>query len=236
MFIWTAGALAQDGPSHFQRQLDRLKVSYQIPREGKAILVNIPAFELIAFEDAMPVFRSRVIVGRPSTPTPLLKTSTETVRFRPTWRPTPSMIASGEYRDRVWPPGPQNPLGLAAIRFAMDVPIYLHDTNRRDLFGQQMRALSHGCVRVQRWDVLVAWVLDNDLAMVHDLANGRRTRDVATPPIPVQLGYFLSFPNDMGQPVRYADIYGRGQSSVFRAIEGDDVELTCGVGSDSRLP
>jgi murein L,D-transpeptidase YcbB/YkuD len=195
--------------SVFQHHLDRLGVSIELPATGKAILVNVPAFELIAFADANPVFRSRVIVGAPWHPTPLLETHTTAVRFRPTWRPTPAMVASGEYPDRIWPPGRKNPLGLAAIRLQPGLLIYLHDTNRRDLFRRDRRALSHGCIRVQRWDELAAWVLDLDLDEVHRLANGRRTFDMPTRPIPVTIGYFTVFPDDAGQVVRYEDLYGR---------------------------
>jgi murein L,D-transpeptidase YcbB/YkuD len=142
--------------SCFQANLDLLGIPFEIPKIGKAILVNVPAFELVAFTDGEPAFRSSVIVGTPWHPTPLLETYTTVVRFLPTWRPTPSMVASGEYRDRVWPPGPRNPLGLEAVRLEPGLLIYLHDTNGRELFAQENQALSHGCIRVQRWGELVA--------------------------------------------------------------------------------
>ncbi|WP_227271941.1 L,D-transpeptidase family protein [Roseobacter weihaiensis] len=229
--IGTLGAASETpvpkGSSEFQGALDRLGVPYQVPRRGKAILVNIPAFELIAFEDGLPTLRSRVIVGTSWNPTPLLETTTKTVRFRPTWRPTRSMIASGEYRDRIWPPGPQNPLGLAAIRFAAQIPIYLHDTNRRDLFDREVRALSHGCIRVERWDILVAWTLDMDLSEVHRLANGPATLDVATPAIPVRVGYFLTFPDATGAPVTYDDVYGRGVGQTSGGSDLPRAQFAC---------
>ena len=75
-----------------------------------------PPFELIAFVDVPQSCAARVIVGTPWHRTPILVSGTSAVRFRPTWHPTPGMVASGEYRDRVLPPGPSNPLGLAAIR------------------------------------------------------------------------------------------------------------------------
>lgn len=215
------------GGSEFQAALDRLGVPYQVPQRGKAILVNIPAFELIAFDDGLPTLRSRVIVGTSWNPTPLLETTTKTVRFRPTWRPTRSMIASGEYRDRIWPPGPQNPLGLAAIRFAAQIPVYLHDTNRRDLFDREMRALSHGCIRVERWDALVAWTLGMDLSQVHQLANGPTTLDVATPAIPVRVGYFLTFPDATGAPVTYDDVYGRGAGQMSGGSDLSRAQFAC---------
>ena len=194
----------------FQNVLDRYGIPLQLPTEGKFILVNVPAFELLAFEEGVPVLRSRIIVGTPWNKTPLVTTFVSAVRFRPTWRPTPSMVASGEYRDYVRPPGPNNPLGLAAVRLAPGLLVYLHGTNQPELFELERRALSHGCIRVERWDELVAFVLDMDLESVHAYAEGKRTFDIATNPIPVELGYYLAFPDASGKLARYADIYGVG--------------------------
>lgn len=191
----------------FQRLLDRAGIEYVVPPTGKAILVNIPAFEMILFEDGAPVLRSRVIVGAPWHRTPRLQTYVSSVRIRPTWRPTPSMVASGEYRDRVWPPGESNPLGLAAVRLEPGLLVYLHDTNRRELFSEDNRALSHGCVRVEKWAELVAFVLDIGVDDVTRIANGRRTFDAPAPPIPVELGYYTRFPDASGQIAYYPDIY-----------------------------
>lgn len=217
LFLWlllssfSAGALAA-GP--FQALLDSHGIDYQVPPMGKAILVNIPAFELIAFDDGQPIWRSRVIVGAPWHRSPRIQTYVSAVRFRPTWRPTPSMIASGEYRDRVWPAGESNPLGLAAVRLQPGLLVYLHDTNRRELFARDNRALSHGCIRVQMWDTLVSFVLDMDMATVHAHAYGTRTFDAPAPPIPVTLGYFTRFPDADGQIVTYPDIYKLGRTAA----------------------
>jgi len=206
---------AADDVGAFQNLLDRNGIGYQIPPQGKAIFINIPAFELIAFQDGTPIWRSRVIVGAPWHRSPRLQTYVSAVRFRPTWRPTPSMVASGEYRDRIWPAGENNPLGLAAVRLEPGLLVYLHDTNRRSLFLQDDRTLSHGCIRVQLWDRLVSFVLDMDMATVHALANGRRTFDTPAPPIPVTLGYFTRFPDANGQIVTYPDIYNLNRTSAL---------------------
>ncbi|MBT8408361.1 MAG: L,D-transpeptidase family protein [Alphaproteobacteria bacterium] len=200
--------------SPFQAQLNRSGIPYTVPPEGKAILVNIPAFELVAFEDGMPVFRSKVIIGTPENPTPRLETHTTLVRFRPSWRPTPDMVASGEYPDKVWPAGPGNPLGLAAIRMEPGLLVYLHDTNRRDFFALDYRALSHGCIRVERWDELIAWLLDWPRERVHLFANGRGTVDVKASRVPVTLGYLTTFPDASGQLLRHPDLYGYGAPQV----------------------
>ena len=195
--------------SRFQQWLDAYGVRFAVPQSGKAILVNIPAFELIAFDDGVPALRSRAIVGTPWTQTPIIDTYVSAVRFRPTWRPTPDMVASGEYADGIRPAGPNNPLGLAAVRLEPGLLVYLHDTNRRALFAQADRALSHGCIRVQRWDELIAWLLDSDLATIHAWAQGRRTFDMPTPPVPVYLGYYTAFPDNTGALQQFVDIYGR---------------------------
>ena len=211
--------------SGFQRHLDRHGVNFRVPQTGKAILVNIPAFELIAFEDGEPAFRSPVIVGSTRHRTPRIETYVTAVRFRPTWRPTPSMIASGEYRDRLWPPGRRNPLGLAAIRLEPGLLVYLHDTNRRKLFDRPFRALSHGCIRVKKWDTRAGWVLDMSLDEVHANANGRRTFDAPAPQIPVKLGYFTRFPDDDGFLIVHDDVYNLGDDAEGQA--SGDAPGTC---------
>ncbi|MEO1688457.1 MAG: L,D-transpeptidase family protein, partial [Pseudomonadota bacterium] len=184
-----------------------------VPLKGKAILVNIPSYELIAYEDGVPVLRSRVIVGKNvrGDRTPVMETEVSVVRFRPTWRPTPSMIRSGKYVDGVRPAGPRNPLGLLAIRLEPGMLIYLHGTNKPHLFERDRRALSAGCVRVEKWDEVAAWVLDATLEEVHASANGRRTFD--QPPerrVKVLMRYHTRFPDENGVMRTHADIYGRG--------------------------
>lgn len=193
----------------FQQWLDEFEVPFAVPQSGKSILVNVPGFELVAFSDGMPVLRSRVIVGTPWNPSPIVDTYTTAVRIRPTWRPTPEMVRSGEYRDRTWPPGLNNPLGLLAVRLEPGLLVYLHDTNRRDLFDRDDRALSHGCIRVQRWDDLAAWLVDLDVATVRGYATGDRTFDLPLPAVPVFIGYYTAFPDDGGQLQHFPDIYGR---------------------------
>jgi murein L,D-transpeptidase YcbB/YkuD len=181
-----------------------------VPRHGKAILVNIPSFELVAFEDGKEVMRSRVIIGKPSTPTPIMETETSVVRFRPTWTPTPRMIRSGKYTPGTRPPGKRNPLGFLAIRLEPGMLIYLHGTNKPQLYDREKRALSHGCVRVERWDEVAAWVLDLNVDAVHGHAYGRRTFDMDTGGIPVLIQYHTEFPDTNGVMQHHPDVYRRG--------------------------
>lgn len=69
--------------------------------------------------------------------------------------------------------GDDNALGVMKFNFPNKYAVYLHDTNQRYLFSQSTRALSHGCVRVQQWEKLSSYILQNDSAYVQ--ASGKTT-------------------------------------------------------------
>ncbi|MEM7710533.1 MAG: L,D-transpeptidase family protein, partial [Pseudomonadota bacterium] len=46
------------------------------------------------------------------------------------------------------PPGPRNALGRVKFMFPNQYNIYLHDTPAKNLFGREVRAYSHGCIRL----------------------------------------------------------------------------------------
>ena len=58
--------------------------------------------------------------------------------------------------------GDGNALGVIKFNFENPFAVYLHDTNQRYLFKKQMRALSHGCVRVQDWEKLAFFIARKD--------------------------------------------------------------------------
>ncbi len=57
-------------------------------------------------------------------------------------------------------PGPGNAMATAKIEFTSPFGIYLHDTPERQLFKTANRFYSSGCVRVDRMDVMLNWVLN----------------------------------------------------------------------------
>ena len=59
-------------------------------------------------------------------------------------------------------PGDTNSLGLVKIIFPNPDNVYLHGTDAPELFSQDVRDFSHGCIRVQKPAQLVAWVLRNN--------------------------------------------------------------------------
>jgi len=58
--------------------------------------------------------------------------------------------------------GDDNALGIFKFNFSNPYSVYLHDTNQRYLFANSNRALSHGCVRVQKWEELAFFITKND--------------------------------------------------------------------------
>jgi L,D-transpeptidase YcbB len=121
-------------------------------------------------------------------------------------------------------PGPGNALGR--IKFEMPNPyhVYLHDTPSRDLFARDQRALSHGCVRVERPVDLAEALLGPtwSAATLEDEIDRGRTRTVLSEaPIPVFILY-LTATSDNGV-VHYADdLYGR-DASLIAALDAPDV-------------
>jgi murein L,D-transpeptidase YcbB/YkuD len=208
------------------------------------ILVNVPAFRLDAYEGGKSVLDMKVIVGEEyeDKATPVFADSMETVVFRPYWNITPDIQASetepkiaadpgymarnnleyfrdgGERRIRQ-KPGPENSLGLVKFLFPNDFNIYLHDTPQKELFDKDVRAFSHGCIRVEKPLQLASWVLGWDEGKVREYEQGKDNNWVKVPhKIPVYIEYATAYVKD-GQLYFGNDLYHRDDELV-KAIAG----------------
>lgn len=197
-------------------RLDELGIDFAAPR---LILVNIPAAEVIAFENGREVLRSKVIVGTGRTRTPQLLTFATSVRTNPPWHVPPSILAeirasgAGGFQAvggrLIQPPGPNNPLGPLRLGLLDSDGIFLHGTNRPGLFERQARTLSHGCVRVERIRELCAWVLDVPPDEVQAAVATRRTMELhPLQEAQVALAYLTAWPDSTGQLMVHPDPYG----------------------------
>jgi murein L,D-transpeptidase YcbB/YkuD len=146
-----------------------------LPRDlGKAyVMVNIPEYMLKVVNSGSVVWRTRVVVGKPSMPTPMLSETMKYITVNPTWNVPPSIVQN-EYlpalqqdptaleriglkvdynRDGTvhiyQPPGDRNALGRIRFNFPNKFLVYQHDTPDKNLFAHEKRAYSHGCMRVQ---------------------------------------------------------------------------------------
>jgi len=108
----------------------------------------------------------------------------------------------------VQPASERAALGLLKFETDSSENIYLHDTNERNLFARATRARSSGCIRVERWRELAAWMNGAEVETIDRKVATRRTFYEATPKVPVFIIYQLADVND-GRVVFYPDIYQR---------------------------
>jgi murein L,D-transpeptidase YcbB/YkuD len=59
--------------------------------------------------------------------------------------------------------GDDNALGVLKFNFNNKYSVYMHDTNQRSFFVLDSRALSHGCVRVQEWEKMALYIINNEI-------------------------------------------------------------------------
>ncbi|MDG0796454.1 L,D-transpeptidase [Pectobacterium punjabense] len=219
------------------------------------IMVNIPNYSLIYYQDGAERLSSRVIVGQPKRKTPLMSSSLYNVVVNPPWNvPTtltrqdiipkvvrdpgylqrhgytvlsgwsqdaeaidPSMIdwqgVSAErfpYRLRQ-APGANNSLGRYKFNMPNSEAIYLHDTPNHNLFQRDIRALSSGCVRVNKASELANMLLQdagwNNSRISSTLDQGNTTFVSMKHRIPVNLYYLTAWVAEDGKPQFRTDIY-----------------------------
>jgi murein L,D-transpeptidase YcbB/YkuD len=207
------------------------------------IFVNVPAFKLEAFDSGQKVLEMKVIVGQEyqDRATPVFADSMETVVFRPYWNVPPS-IAEKEifpkgsdymasqnmevYNDHGRTavrqrPGPKNALGFVKFLFPNDFNIYLHDTPNHELFDKDVRAFSHGCIRLEKPAELAQWVLGWPADRVDQaMQDGPNNRSVRLPrKIPVYITYFTTYINN-GQLYFGNDLYSRDDKLVSVVMSG----------------
>ena len=110
------------------------------------------------------------------------------------------------------PPGPANALGSMKFLFPNRHNVYMHDTPTKHLFSKNVRAFSHGCVRVQNPDKLAevilrrdGWTADRISATVRA---GKNRKVPLKSKLSVHITYFTAWAE--GSDVSfYKDVYGR---------------------------
>ena len=131
--------------------------------------------------------------------------------------------------DMKQPPSDSNALGLVKFMFPNRYNIYLHDTPAKSLFSKEIRAFSHGCVRLQRpfefaYELLSKQV-DNPREYFQErLKTKRETQVDLEQPIPVHIIYRTAYTQAKG-PVQYRrDVYGR-DAKIWKAMANEGVVL-----------
>lgn len=110
--------------------------------------------------------------------------------------------------------GAGNSLGRIKFMFPNPYSVYLHDTPEKKFFARNMRALSHGCVRVEKPMDLAEYLMRDDpnwtRERIQSSINTGKNRDVPLPSsVPVHIIYMTAWVDDLGIVQFRNDIYGR---------------------------
>jgi murein L,D-transpeptidase YcbB/YkuD len=121
------------------------------------------------------------------------------------------------------PPSDGNALGKVKFMFPNPHNIYLHDTPHKDLFARQVRAYSHGCIRLAdpfdfAYTLLAPQSADPRGEFASHLRTGVESVINLKVPVPVHLVYFTAYPDARGEMTYRPDVYGR-DARIFEALE-----------------
>ena len=226
-----------------------------LPSElSTGIMVNIPAYSLVYYQNGNQVLASRVIVGRPDRKTPMMSSALNNVVVNPPWN-VPPTLARKDILPKLWndpgylerhgytvmrgwnsketidpwqvdwatitasnlpfrfqqAPGARNSLGRYKFNMPSSDAIYLHDTPNHNLFQKDTRALSSGCVRVNKASELANMLLQdagwNDTRISDVLKQGDTRYVNIRQNIPVNLYYLTAFVGPDGRTQYRTDIY-----------------------------
>ena len=126
------------------------------------------------------------------------------------------------------PPGPRNALGLVKFMFPNRHNIYLHDTPAKSLFEREVRAFSHGCIRLHRpfefaHALLAPQEDDPEGTFRRILDTGAERRVDLERAVPVHIVYRTAFTDAKGGLHFRADVYGR-DALVLEALRAEGVD------------
>ncbi|MEL6959338.1 MAG: L,D-transpeptidase family protein [Pseudomonadota bacterium] len=127
------------------------------------------------------------------------------------------------------PPSNSNALGLVKFMFPNQYNIYLHDTPAKSLFGREVRAFSHGCVRLNDpFEFAYALLAAQEDAPIEYfqsiLRTGSERRVNLEEPVPVHLVYRTAFTHTTGQLNFRRDVYNR-DSRIWAALANEGVAV-----------
>jgi murein L,D-transpeptidase YcbB/YkuD len=117
--------------------------------------------------------------------------------------------------------GEQNAMGKMKFMFPNKFSVYLHDTPSKKDYSRRDRAVSHGCVRVEKYLELAHTLLSDmpkyDIAYLRKtIGLDRKTNHTLKtvnlffkPPIPIIIDYKTAWVDDCGKLHIYTDVYER---------------------------
>jgi murein L,D-transpeptidase YcbB/YkuD len=155
------------------------------------VMINLPDFTASVYHDGKRIWKTKIVIGKPDMPTPIITAMMKFITVNPIWHVPPSIINreylpamaedptvmqrmglvversfSGRVTGIYQPPGDRNAEGRLRFNFPNKFLVYQHDTPDKYMFGYAKRAFSHGCMRTQDpakyAEVLLSLVRPND--------------------------------------------------------------------------
>lgn len=200
------------------------------------LIVNTASFQASLWRGGALAGNWPVVVGKRKTPTPVFAATVSGVTLNPWWDIPPTIVresigalvrknpalarqrgyvwGGGRYRQR---PGPNNALGQMKLVMPNAYNVYLHDTPSKDLFSREVRAFSHGCIRVgSALDFARSVLAGAETVERFDalLASGKTATIPLGRTIPVYITYFTAVVGPDGATALLPDIYGRDRGAI----------------------
>jgi L,D-transpeptidase YcbB len=218
------------------------------------VIVNLPDFTLRVMHNGKQLWTTRIVIGKPEMPTPIMTADMKYITVNPTWNVPPSIV-NHEYLPALaqdptvlarmglrvdygpdgvhisQPPGDKNALGRIRFNFPNKFLVYQHDTPDKYMFANDRRAFSHGCMRVQDpahyAEVLLSLVRPGDGYTEDRIKKmfGPNEVDIQFPTfVPVNLTYQTAFVDDAGKLELRDDVYGRDRA-LLAILKGSDRKI-----------
>ncbi|MDE3183506.1 MAG: L,D-transpeptidase family protein [Bacteroidota bacterium] len=237
--VKTAKELNVNVKSRIEQILVNMERLKWMPNEssGTRLVANIPEFRLHVINGDQQEFSMKIVVGKAGHNTVIFTDSLEYIVFSPYWN-VPQSIVRKEIlpamrRDRHYlqennmeqtgtlnglpvirqKPGADNALGRVKFVFPNNYHIYFHDTPAKNLFDQNARAFSHGCIRLEQPQRLAEFLLKNDpewpdSKIIDAMYSGKNTWVKLKHKVPVYIVYFTAWVTKDGTLNFRDDIYG----------------------------
>lgn len=129
-------------------------------------------------------------------------------------------------------PGDNNPLGRYRILMPNAYNMYLHDTNKPELFSSPDRAQSSGCMRMKYPEKMAEFLLSDVDGWSNEktesiLASYKKTDIVIPEKVPVYVLYYTNWLDDNGRIIYGNDIYGLDKKLMaeIQNIDGFDIPV-----------
>ncbi len=116
--------------------------------------------------------------------------------------------------------GEDNSLGILKFNFDNKYGVYMHDTDGRKLFGREMRALSHGCCRLERFMDFSKFLIRDDSvkypvdSLLSDISKAKQKYVYLKKPIAIYIHYFTAEVDEYGELHYFIDVYKRDEKML----------------------